>query len=147
MISRRFLTVAEANDTYCGGAHPSTWTTYRTFDRETGQAVNLYDWIGPPIGEDEIRGLPAELREAVLARWPSDYVTEEDKEYAEECREVVVTHDYSWTLELAREGISFTPDLPRVVMACTDSVLLTWAELAPFLDAEGKAGLARLREG
>lgn len=146
MVTGRFITVAEANDTYCGGAHPSTWTTYRTFDRETGQEVDLDDWIGPPVGEDEAAPLPDGLRQAVLARWPSDYESVEEEEQVEGCRESVASTAY-WTLELAIDGISFTPDLPRVVMACTDSVLLDWDALAPFLDAEGRAGLARLRGG
>ena len=90
--------------------------------------------------------LPGGLREAILARWPSDDDTEEGTEFAEECREVVATSDYSWSLELARDGISFTPDLPRVVMACAESVLLEWPELELFLDAEGRAGLVRLQD-
>ena len=51
----------------------------------------------------------------------------------------------SWTLELKREGIGFTPDLPRVVMACGDEVILSWNQLAPFLSPSGKREVAELR--
>jgi len=139
LVSRAFLTVAEHNDQSCGGTHPNTWTVYRTFDRDTGRPIDLYDWIGDPLGPDEARPLPTRLRDAVLASWPND-----SDEGAQECRDVVASTDF-WTLELARDGISFSPDLPRVVMACGDTVLLTWKDLDPYLDSEGRAGLARLR--
>jgi hypothetical protein len=58
-----------------------------------------------------------------------------------------VAEQQYWRLELREQGIAFTPDLPRVVMACGDTTLLTWQALAPFLEAEGQAGLARLRGG
>jgi hypothetical protein len=139
MVSSAFLTVAEANDTYCGGAHPATWTTYRAFDRETGGQVDLEDWLGAPGSGEEARPLRAALRRTVVASWRRN-----DERVDSECRDVIADAEY-WGLELTRDGISFSPDLPRVVMACGDPVLLTWADLEPFLDAEGRAGLARLR--
>ena len=124
MVSRNFLTVAEASETSCGGVHPNTSIVYRTFDRQTGKPVDLHDWIGAPLAPDEARVLPTDLREAVLARWPDDRGVDEG---AEECREAVASQDY-WMLELTLDGISFTPDLPRVAMACGESVLLTPAK-------------------
>ena len=139
MVTRRFLAVAEGNELSCGGAHPANWTVYRTFDRQTGKEVDLYDWIGLPLGEEKTHLLPLALRTAVVDRWSHDNERDDDT-----CREVVADEDY-WSLELTLDGISFTPELPRVVMACGDPVLLTWQNLTSFLDAEGRAGLALLQ--
>ena len=136
MVSREFLTVEEDSGTYCGGAHPNYYTIDHTFDRATGEEIDLFDWIGAARVDGEDSTLAEAVRDLVVARWPAD--AEAD------CRELAATTDY-WTLGLARGGLVFRPDFPHVATACEEPVTLEWEALSPFLDAEGKAGLARLK--
>jgi hypothetical protein len=138
LVSRVFLGFDEANDQYCGGNHPNAWQVMRVFDRQSGKEVDLFDWIGAPREDGEESILPEALLAAVLARWPAD--AEPD------CREIV-GEGRTWMLGLARDGLVFQPDLPHIAMACAERVTVGWQELAPFLDAEGRAGLAQLRGG
>lgn len=136
LVTDAFLVVDDSNGNFCGGAHPNYWQALRTFDRQSGAEIDLFDWIGAPRVEGELPTLAAPLRALVMARWPADADPE--------CREYVADADY-WTLGLARDGVVFQPDLPHVATPCEERITVEWNALAPFLDAEGKAGLARLR--
>ena len=138
MISRDFLTVEESSGTYCGGAHPSYYVVDHTFDRQSGEELDLFDWIGAPSSADEVSLISEPLRALAVARWPADA--------EEECRQLAEETEY-WSLGLAEEGLIFRPDFPQVATACEEPVTVEWQALAPFLDAEGRAGLARLRGG
>jgi hypothetical protein len=136
MVSRAFLAIEESLGTFCGGAHPNHFTVTHTYDRQSGAVVDLFDWLGDQPSDGGPSPLPDALRELILSRWPSDM--------EEDCREVVTHGDY-WSLGLAREGLAFTPDLPHAFAACEEAVTVEWPALAPFLDEDGRAGLARLR--
>jgi hypothetical protein len=142
LTSRAFLTVHEANSNYCGGTRPSHWFRQRTFDRASGMEIDLFDWVGGGLDDDSYGTgeLPPVLLAEVLAHWPADPAEDID-----DCREVVSITSH-WNLELRREGLAFWPQVPHVALPCGAESLLGWDELAAFLDAEGKAGLARLRE-
>jgi hypothetical protein len=132
-----FLTVEISSGDYCGGAHPNHDLYHVTYDRTTGAEVDIDGWFGSPDANGGVV-TPPELRAAAMAKWPAS-------EDLAECREYAAEVAY-WNLELTRDGISFTPSFPHALKACEEPALLTWSELAPFLDAEGRAGLARLRE-
>jgi hypothetical protein len=137
MAAGPFLTVEINYGNYCGGAHPDHDLFHRTYDRATGEEVDIDGWFGSPDADGAVV-TPPELRAAAMAKWPAD-------ENLAECREYAAAVAY-WKLELTRDGVSFTPSFPHALTACEEAALLTWSELAPFLDAEGRAGLARLRE-
>ena len=138
MVSRAFLALEENSNTYCGGAHPDYSTFDHTFDRQSGEHVDLFDWIGDPQADGGVAIISPALRALAVARWPTDA--------EEECRQIAEETEY-WSLGLAREGLVFRPDFPHVATACEEPVTVEWEALKPFLDAEGRAGLARLRGG
>lgn len=126
LISRRWLGTTDAHETYCGGAHPSSWISFRAFDRETGKAVDPLDWLnrqaiehrtyqGDPEGSvDAVR---PELRTVILAHWPSDDdqdESEEAKEFEATCKDAIEQQEF-WSIGLAREGMLFDPQLPHVI--------------------------------
>lgn len=145
LVTNRWLSVNAHNDSFCGGAHPNTSNQAILFDRRTGAVVNLYDWLAAGnVHREKVEGyeetldtLKNPLRAAVIKRHPRNAG-------GDECRETIQATD-SWLLELKATGIAFTPDLPRVVMACGDAVELPWAALAPFLNPAGKREVAALR--
>lgn len=138
LVTRAFLGVEETSSTYCGGAHPNYYTVSHTFDRRNGTEIDLFDWLGEAPAEGEQSAIPGRLRDLVIARWPAGG--------DEQCRDLAAESDY-WYLGLSRDGIVFTPDMPHAATPCEEPVTVDWRALAPFLDAEGKAGLARLRGG
>jgi hypothetical protein len=146
LVTTRWLSVNLFNESFCGGAHPNNSNQPILFDRQSGRSVDLYTWFGSASSNREkvegysetIDTLTGKLFDLVLALHPRASESEED------CGGAVKTAS-SWTLELKAEGIGFTPDLPRVVMACGDEVVLQWNKLAPFLSPTGKREVAALR--
>jgi hypothetical protein len=135
-----FLAVTTQIGYYCGGPHPDAFTRDRAFDRRSGAEIALWRWIAPPAlraGTGPTRELAAKLRALVLRRYPSGDA---------ECRNPVRDNAY-WGAALTASGLSYTPQLPHVVAACAETAKLSWRALAPFLSAEGKAGLRRIING
>jgi hypothetical protein len=146
LVTLRWLSVNSFNESFCGGAHPNNSNQPLLFDRRTGQVADLYTWFGTTnVAREKVEGAPetidsltGKLFKLVLKLHPRTG----DKD--EECGDAVETAS-SWALELRAEGIAFTPDLPRVVMACGDEVVLPWARLEPFLSPIGTREVAALR--
>jgi hypothetical protein len=146
LVTARWLSVNLFNESFCGGAHPNNSNEPLLFDRRTGKLTDLYSWFGNAnISREMVDGysetidtLTGKLFDLVLRLHPRASESEED------CGGAVTTAS-SWTLELRAEGIAFTPDLPRVVMACGDELVLPWARLTPFLSPTGKREVAALR--
>ena len=136
MVSRAFINVEVDSGNYCGGAHPEYYVRDHSYDRHTGEELDLFDWIGDARTDGEDSTIREALRALVVARWPAD--AEAD------CRELAEETEY-WSLGLAREGLVFRPDFPHVATACEEPVTVEWRALETFLDDEGKRGLARLR--
>jgi hypothetical protein len=146
LVTTRWLLANSFNESFCGGAHPNNSNQPLLFDRRTGKVADLYSWFASAnVRREKVEGLsetidsPAgKLFDLVLRLHPRASESEED------CGGAVKTAS-SWTLELRAEGIAFTPDLPRVVMACGDELVLPWARLEPFLSPTGKREVAALR--
>ena len=146
LVTTHWLSVMSRNENFCGGPHPNSSNMPILFDRQSGQQVDLYTWFG---GVSSTRGkvegnpetidpLTGKLFDLVLKLHPRASESEDD------CGGAVKTA-FGWTLELKREGIAFTPELARVVMACGDEVILSWNQLAPFLSPIVKREVAALR--
>lgn len=141
LVTRRWLSVTNHSESYCGGAHPdsSSWATL--FDRGTGDQVNLLDWFRPTAVKRE--GAGADVIRS-LSRPFVAFITAGAKLAEKECREVIRDADY-WNAELTAKAIVFTPSLPHVVQACEEPFAVPHARLAPYLTAKGKAELATLQ--
>jgi hypothetical protein len=141
LASRDFLVIEIAGGGSCGGAHPYTYGFHRTFDRRSGQRIDLSTWFSaaaviprlPDDGPDEHHLTPA-FRTAVLAQ---------ARGLQSDCREVVEQSDY-WDIALTRTAMEFTPGLPHVAQACADPITMPFAAFSARLSAAGRAGLARL---
>jgi hypothetical protein len=142
MISRRWMSVIDQSDAYCGGNHPNAGRTYRAFDLARGREIDLHDWLnaaavereGPAGSEEEIKTLRPALRGLILAGWHADVA---------ECDEVVRTAE-SWNIGLTRGALVFSPDLPHVVQACGEEFTIPFGRLWPFLIEEAAANLRAL---
>lgn len=127
----------------CGGAHPYHGYDYQTWDRVSGQEVELYRWFRPQAfervryasdSEDYFKATPA------FARFLSSHMGIEDSE----CRSVVEAAEF-WGVGLTRNGMIFTPSLAHVLTPCVDDARIPYAQLTRWLNREGRAGVARAR--
>lgn len=140
MITRHWLVWTDASETDCGGAHPDQSLTTSVFDRQTGEAVNLWRWFTPAAvtrdapegGADEAFEITPALLRVILARWrPAD----------PDCRQAYEDQTF-WDVALTRRGFGFTPMLPHVAQACAEQVVVPYPAASPFLSAAGRAGVA-----
>jgi hypothetical protein len=152
LITPRWLGLRYSGTGYCGGAHPNHFDTIVVHDRKAGAEVDpsswfksgtlsFYEWgseIEPKPTKRLVRAPSPDLWKAIAARWPSR---------AEEsgCGPPEEAFDSGWEIGLTREGPVFVPQLPFVIFACTEEVVLPWKDARPFLSAEGLAVMASLR--
>lgn len=143
-VSDGWLGVEQAGSTYCGGAHPSHYMSYAIYNRTTGEEADPSTWFKPEALEfyefltradwdtkRPIAGLSAPLLDTVLAHWPQD----EDRE---DCADAARSGT-GWSIGLSGDGVIFLREFPHVIFACTESVVVPWDELEPFLSKEGRA--------
>jgi hypothetical protein len=142
MITRRWLSVVNRYDDFCGGVHPNAGQTYWAFDLASGRGIDLRDWFngravkraGPAGTGEEIKTLQPEFRSFLLAG-PRDQDAE--------CDEVVGNEEY-WNVGLTPAGLVFAPQLAHAVQACGEEIVVPAARLAPFLTPEGAAYLREI---
>jgi hypothetical protein len=143
MISRRWLSVTEQYDGFCGGAHPNSGSAYRTYDLASGARIDLHDWLLPTAthserleGPDEpARTLMPAFRTFILRGWrPAD----------RECGETVRDEEY-WNIGLTRAGLVFSPSLPHVAQACGEEIVVGFDRLGPWLTREGAENIRAFR--
>ncbi|WP_174298945.1 hypothetical protein [Sphingomonas bacterium] len=140
LITRRWLGAALTQDDDCGGAHPNNAEMPVTFDRATGAAVRLHDWLTDAALDrrEASADLPPTVRPAFRR-----LIVARAGDVEPECRDALLEENY-WDIGLDRRGLTFRPELPHVVQACADDVLMPWPSLARFLTAAGRAGHASL---
>ena len=143
-VSDRWLGVERAGSLYCGGAHPSHSVSSLVYDRESGEEADPSTWFKPEAldfyefltHEDwdtkrPIAGLSDPLLEIVLAHWQAD----EDREVCTDA----AREGTGWEIGLTSEGVSFLRQFPHVIFSCTETVVVPWKELTPFLSEEGRS--------
>lgn len=137
-VDQAFIAVESSLGTFCGGAHPNFGSNQRVFDRESGREIDLATWLGESAwGETEYDSKPLAptLRQLAMQRWTEGSDPE--------CREAASEQSY-WMFGISAEGFTLTPDFPHVLTACEETATVPWAEIEPFLSAEGKRGRARM---
>lgn len=148
VIAPRWLGVRQSGSSYCGGAHPNHYMGLAVHDRKTGAEVDpsawfkpgalmFYEWEPEPGTVRPIAGLSPALTKALLAQFPP---SDEDNECG-----AIVGEGVSWDIGLTREGPVFVPQLPHVIFACTEEVVLPWKAARQFLSKEGRSVMAGVR--
>ena len=140
LITPRWLSVSHSVGYYCGGAHPDAVNDNLLFDRRTGSKVDLLDWFAPVAVKRE--GTGDELMKTLTHPFAA-FVSDNAKGAEEDCRDMILEADF-WDLELTAEAIRFTPSLPHVAFGCTETYTVPHARLERYLNAVGRAEIARL---
>lgn len=142
LITKRWLSAKHHSDSYCGGNHPNTTNMFRTFDLENGVEVDPRDWFGPSAvtvthyqpGDEPAKTLTKAFRAMILRGWKPD---------DPDCKDAVAGQEF-WNVGISRGAMIFSPDLPRVAMACSEEFKVPFLQLQPWLSAKGKAAVASL---
>lgn len=142
MISRHWLSVADGNGGFCGGAHPFDNSIYRTFDLTRGTEIDLHDWLNAAAvkrervqgSTDVLKSLQPAFRTFFLTGWRGE----------NDCDEIVRGTEF-WTIGLTREGFVFTPSVPHAVRLCHETFTVGFDRLAPYLTPDAQAHVAALR--
>jgi hypothetical protein len=151
-LTPRWLGLRYAGTGYCGGAHPNHFDTMAIFDRKSGAEVDPSAWFKPgALGfyewESELEPKPKKrlvsapslgLWKAIAARWPAS-----DEESG--CGPPEEPFGSGWEIGLTREGPVFVPQLPHMIFACTEEIVLPWKDARRFLSKKGRAVMASLR--
>lgn len=111
-------------DVYCGGAHNSAYTEYRTFDPQTGDKVDGWTWIRAEKestrGDSPLQTLIEELYRGAAS---------------EDCPDGFdVRPPYP-----TKKGFEFPTNFGWASRVCDSTVLIPYEKLTPYLTAEGKA--------
>jgi hypothetical protein len=143
MLTRDWLSASYSSGGYCGGAHPYHGSSMLTFDLRSGEKVDLQNWLNKRAFREKSQyqqrpPLSEAFRQFLVSRWPVE------QENDGECKEAANESNY-WDIGLERDGMSFAPGMPHVLTACANPVLVPYAELAPFLNDLGKAGVASVQ--
>jgi hypothetical protein len=142
LITANWMVSETERGSTCGGAHPNWSQNWLTWDLRAGAAVDLWTWLGPTAatvtprdGYSEV-AIEPDLRALLDKGWqPAE----------NDCKDVIKGQDY-WSVRLTRGGLAFSPDLPHALTACIDDINLTFDELEPLLNADGKDGVAAFRK-
>jgi hypothetical protein len=143
LISRNYMVSERGRGDYCGGAHPNYSVDWSNWDLRTGEAIDLWNWMGPlAVAQEKKDGytdvtIKPLLRKALVKKWKTTN-TEAD------CDFVGAENDY-WTLHLNRQGMSFYPQLAHAITACEQDIDFTFAEINPLLSPSGKKAMAAFR--
>lgn len=150
LLAPPWLVTRENYSAFCGGAHPSSGTTYTVWNLDTGKTVDPWHFIktGRSTSSDDHcdnafdceERLPAGLRAILVARFKHDNVGDGD------CADAIDT-DASFILHPEKSGMVFSTAFPHVIQACDEDITMPWKTLDPFLTAQGRAAMQSLRQG
>lgn len=143
VITDHWLAAKERGEYNCGGLHPDTVNTPRTFDLAHGIEVDPLDWLGPKavhrenLGSDEgvYKTLTPAFIAVLLRGWKNRKLPE--------CDEATRRQD-SWSAGIARGALIFSPNFPHAMMVCSDDFKVPVARLERWLNDEGRAAVATL---
>lgn len=126
---------------YCGGPHPYEAAGEAAFDTGSGRQLPLEDWLS----DDHRKGLPSDT--PVVERWilggKKDVSELADAE--RDCAEQMLNESAA-PVGVEAKGLAFAFPFPHAGMACYQELVLTWAQLRPFLSEEGRRRLALMRQ-
>lgn len=149
LLAPPWLVTRENFSAFCGGAHPSSGTSYTVWNLDTGKTVDPWGFIKTIHATDSNdhcdnaydcqQVLQPGLRAILVARFKHDNAGDGD------CADALGT-DSSFILHPEKTGLVFSTTFPHVIQACDEDIALPWETVAPFLTAEGLAVMHDLQQ-
>lgn len=136
VYTEHYLVVQSGDGSFCGGAHPVNSSSDIVYDLRTGEALDLSTWLTPAAMKDN--KIAGKLSKLVIAAYTKSRGDNQD------CISAVKEAD-GWDASLTKTGMTFTPELPYAAQACADATEISFNDVAPFLNADGKKQVAAFR--
>lgn len=139
-----WLVVRESYESDCGGAHPNGGVAgYQTWNLDAGSVVEPWTWIRASkvkcdYSSDCGYAAPEKLNALIIAK------ADRNKD-GDECADAV-NENHGYLLRPSKTGLVFSTNFAHVIQACDEDIEVSYAELAPFLTATGKADLKSLTD-
>lgn len=134
-IFNHYLLVDEnAPDNFCGGPHGNSAHATLLFDLRTGQKVNTYAWLAN--GEASLME-PAEGKPKPALRKLLERLNRRG-----DCEGM--SHEFNAPFPTTA-GLTFSTSYPHAGRACNEDIQVSYAKVAPYLSAEGKAFLKSIK--
>ncbi len=139
ILTKHWLVATDINDSSCGGAHPNTSSTEYVFDLQTGNVVEVANMLNKSsvnTAGKPLMTLQGQLKETVLK-----LQLKENPDCVEEVKAAQNTD-----VSLATAGLSFTPRVLGREGPCRNAVVISFADIQPFLTPAGKARLKSFQD-
>jgi hypothetical protein len=125
IITTSWMVLENDESDDCGGAHPSSNTSYETCDLHNGVKVNLNDWFTKGA-LTQTSNKPGSKDQYVTVDFTPPFKKLIDDAYLredEECKDSVADAD-TWYPRLTEMGIAFTPELPHLSQSCEEDAVI-----------------------
>jgi len=128
VIGHYLLAGENEPDNYCGGPHGNSMQAKHLFDLRTGQPFNTWSWLADSEASLKNGHALRKLIEKLNTRGDCEGMAYEIKA------------PYP-----TAAGLAFATSHPHAGRACNEDIVLSYAKLAPYLSAEGKAFVKDLK--
>ncbi len=138
----------------CGGAHPFADNNSDTVNLRNLKTIQLWNWFidsrkkvaSKQFDDDYFTMPPSEKLMNIVAKQAFNQrkaYTKNDKE-KDGCLDLSI-YQTDYALSIGKKGLIFSTRFPHVVYACSEDVEIPYATLIPYLNAEGKKQVDKLK--
>lgn len=139
--SKHWLTVVEDSLSFCGGSYSNRTHEAKVYDLRSGSAVDVLSWF-----QSGTFRLIDNAQTLSSASPLGKLVTEQAVRQSQRgCRNVLEENQW-YKIWPSRGGMVFYPELPQVAAACANEIVLTYAQVTPFLSYEGQTAAKELQQ-
>ncbi|HEY6968306.1 MAG TPA: hypothetical protein VJA94_03810 [Candidatus Angelobacter sp.] len=130
LFSADVLSIVRRSDYYCGGNHPNTVLEPLVYDLHTGKTLDLQD-----VFEGQKESAP--LVDGTVPDGPSHRLLLQlflrHHKIQEGCADVEYPPETALKIFFTARGLVVAPELPHVIQACGEEILIPYAELRTHL--------------
>jgi hypothetical protein len=119
-VTRHFVLLRQSSAYFCGGAHPDSSSALLVVDRNSGDTIDIADWLKDPL-------------DAIGRKYW--------KTSREDCKDAL-EEDTTFVVWPSPDGVVFAPTLPHAIEACSEEMTIPYARLASRLTPAGKRAAA-----
>jgi hypothetical protein len=143
--SRRYVSVTSVSNESCGGARPTSYNYYRTWDLGSGNEVNLWTWIRnsrKPTAQAKndnyhFNYAASDKLNAVIVAYPAKGL----RAIADAACTAQIAANREYKMRLGKKGMVFSTSLPEGRRACEATFVVPYWALLPYLSKPGEAAV------
>ena len=127
-VTQHFVLLRQSSAYFCAGAHPDDSSSLLVVDRRSGETIDIENWLKDPL--DAIGRILLQL----MAPFVAGHLLRPCKDALEK--------DTTFVIWPSLDGLVLAPNLPHVIEACSEEMIIPYARLASRLTPAGRRGAA-----